>query len=86
VPIEWRAEYDLPDPQRRWSASRRIATICSSVNRVFFMAPHRAEGAILSSFSWSENRQAGQRDFRAAAPRRWALLLLVNTSAAVYGY
>jgi D5 N terminal like/Transposase IS116/IS110/IS902 family len=42
------------------SASRRIVTICSSVNRVFFMAPSVAEGAILSSFSWSENRQAGQ--------------------------
>ena len=34
-------------------------TICSSVNRVFFMAPSLAEGAILSGFSWSENRQAG---------------------------
>src|ERR1051326_612258 len=41
------------------SASRRIATICSSVNRVFFMAPSGSEGAILSSFKWSEKRQAG---------------------------
>ena len=42
------------------SASRRIVTICSSVNRVFFMAPPCLEDAILSSVSWSENRQAGQ--------------------------
>ena len=42
------------------SASRRIVTICSSVNRVFFMAPSLSEGAILSSVSWSENGQAGQ--------------------------
>ena len=38
----------------------RIVTICSSVNRVFFMAPPGLEDAILSSVSWSENRQAGQ--------------------------
>jgi hypothetical protein len=36
-------------------------TICSSVNRVFFMAPSVARGAILSSFSWSENRRAGHQ-------------------------
>ena len=29
------------------------------MNRVFFMAPSWSEGAILSSFSWSEKRQAG---------------------------
>ena len=43
----------------RRSASRRIVTICSFVNRVFFMAPPCPEDAILSSVSWSENRQVG---------------------------
>src|SRR5215207_1023125 len=42
------------------SASRRIVTICSSVNRVFFMRSSWVEGAILSGFSWSEKPQAGQ--------------------------
>ena len=42
------------------SASRRIVTICSSVNRVFFMRSSWVEGAILSGFPWSEKRQAGQ--------------------------
>ena len=44
----------------RRSASRRIVTIGSSVNRVFFMAPPGPEDAILSSVSWSEKWQAGQ--------------------------
>ena len=44
----------------RRSASRRIVTICFSVNRVFFMAPPCPEDAILSSVSWSEKWQAGQ--------------------------
>ena len=46
---------------RNWPlvGSRRIVTICSSVNRVFFMAPSLAEGAILSGFNWSENRRVG---------------------------
>ena len=39
---------------------RRIVTICSSLNRLFFMAPPRPEDAMLSSVSWSEKRQAGQ--------------------------
>ena len=54
-------------PKRRFgscwrftSTSCRIVTICSSVNRVFFMAPPGPEDAILSSVSWSEKRQAGQ--------------------------
>jgi hypothetical protein len=34
-------------------------TICSSVNRVFFMRSSSVEGAILSGVSWSEKRQAG---------------------------
>ena len=46
--------------QRLVSASRRIVTICSSVNRVFFMAPSLSKGAILSSVNWPEKRQAGQ--------------------------
>ena len=49
------------------SASRRIVTICSSVNRVFFMAPSLSEGAILSSVSWPENHTAGQIAIRASA-------------------
>ncbi|MBM3770724.1 MAG: trypsin-like peptidase domain-containing protein, partial [Acidimicrobiia bacterium] len=42
------------------SASRRIVTICSSVNRASSWLPPWPEGAILSSFSWSAHRQAGQ--------------------------
>src|SRR5215204_4287983 len=42
------------------SASRRMVTICSSVNRVFFMRSSWVEGAILSGFSWSEKPRAGQ--------------------------
>jgi hypothetical protein len=41
------------------SASRRIFTICSSVNLLLRIAPPSPEG-MLSRFSWSENRQAGQ--------------------------
>jgi hypothetical protein len=48
------------------SASRRIVTICSSVNRVFFMRSSGVEGAILSGFSWSEKPQAGHRHFDGA--------------------
>jgi hypothetical protein len=44
-------------------ASRRIFTIASSVNRLFFMASSSAPEAILSSFSWSENPRAGQSGF-----------------------
>src|SRR5690606_3797706 len=40
------------------SASRRILTICSSVNRDFRMGSSLV-GAILSSLGWSENRRAG---------------------------
>ena len=47
----------------RRSASHRIVTIGSSVNRVFFMAPPCPEDAILSSVSWSENHPAGQGRF-----------------------
>jgi hypothetical protein len=42
-----------------WSASRRILTICSSVNRVFFIAPPLPVGAIFLSFSWYGKCQAG---------------------------
>jgi hypothetical protein len=42
------------------SASRRLVTMCSSVNRVFFMRSSWVEGAILSGFSWSEKQPAGQ--------------------------
>jgi TolB-like protein len=41
------------------SASRRIVIIWPSVNRGFFMAPQWPEGALLSSFRWSENRRTG---------------------------
>lgn len=43
-----------------WSASRRIFTICSSLNRVFFMAPRSLARAIFSRIKRSDNRQAGQ--------------------------
>ncbi|WP_205787632.1 hypothetical protein, partial [Burkholderia sp. Ac-20344] len=42
------------------SASRRIVTICSSVNRLFFMTSFSPLEAILSTFRWSENSRAGQ--------------------------
>ncbi|MCW0171396.1 hypothetical protein OIV51_20490, partial [Burkholderia pseudomallei] len=42
------------------SASRRMVTICSSVNRLFFMTSFSPLEAILSSFNWSENSRAGQ--------------------------
>ncbi|WP_221174593.1 hypothetical protein, partial [Burkholderia pseudomallei] len=35
-------------------------TICSSVNRLFFMTSFSPLEAILSSFNWSENSRAGQ--------------------------
>ncbi|NTX49669.1 restriction endonuclease subunit S, partial [Burkholderia cepacia] len=41
------------------SASRRMVTICSSVNRLFFMTSFSPLEAILSSFNWSENSRAG---------------------------
>ena len=45
-----------------------------SLNRLFFMAPPRPEDAILSSFSWSEKRQAGQtRAPNTAAMRGWLI-------------
>ncbi|MDE2106210.1 MAG: hypothetical protein KGL39_53820, partial [Patescibacteria group bacterium] len=37
------------------SASRRIDTIFSSLNRLFLTTPSLSAGAIISSFSWSEN-------------------------------
>src|SRR5580692_9818585 len=43
------------------SASRMIATICSSVNLDFRIAPSES-GASLSRNQWSEIPQAGQRD------------------------
>src|SRR5262249_6703957 len=43
------------------SASRRIATICSSVNLVLRMLPSIKEGS-LSTNPWSENPGAGQLD------------------------
>lgn len=42
------------------SASRRILTICSSVNRLFFISSLFAMGAIVSSFNRSEYGRAGQ--------------------------
>src|SRR6185295_7930023 len=41
------------------SASRMIATICSSENRPFRIAPSES-GASLSTYRWSENPGAGQ--------------------------
>ena len=43
-------------------ASRRIATICSSVNLDLRIDPSDSEGS-LSSISWSENPEAGQRPY-----------------------
>src|SRR5712671_5102765 len=40
------------------SASRMIATICSSVKRAFRIAPSES-GASLSTYRWSENLGAG---------------------------
>ncbi|MDF3113119.1 hypothetical protein KPA94_06645, partial [Burkholderia semiarida] len=37
-----------------------MVTICSSVNRLFFMTSLSPLEAILSSFNWSENSRAGQ--------------------------
>ena len=59
--------------QQRLSASRRIVTICSSVNRVFFMAPSLSEGAILSSVSWPENHPASHHR-AASASSPWIAL------------
>src|SRR3984893_12070914 len=42
-----------------WSASRRIFTICSSLNRVFFMAPSLPVEPSSQRISWYENRLAG---------------------------
>src|ERR1039458_7648903 len=42
------------------SASRRILTICSSENLVFFMAPSVPEGPLSQSINWTENRPARQ--------------------------
>ncbi|MGR8027245.1 hypothetical protein ACU7M1_09275 [Burkholderia pseudomallei] len=36
-----------------------MVTICSSVNRLFFMTSFSPLEAILSSFNWSENSRAG---------------------------
>src|SRR5512146_2162173 len=44
------------------SASRRILTIWSSVNRAFRIDSSLVAGAIFSTFKWSENCQAGQVD------------------------
>ena len=44
------------------SASRRILTICSSENRVVFMASSNPLDAILPSINWSETRHPGHRD------------------------
>jgi hypothetical protein len=41
------------------SASRKILTICSSLYRLFFIAPSLL-GAIFSNSSWSENLRTGQ--------------------------
>src|SRR5215217_2663435 len=43
------------------SASRMIATICSSENRPFRIAPSES-GASLSTYRWSENLGAGHQD------------------------
>src|SRR6476646_6522095 len=43
------------------SASRMIATICSSENRPFRIAPSES-GASLSTYRWSENPRAGHGD------------------------
>src|SRR5215218_3290862 len=42
------------------SASRMIATICSSENRPFRIAPSES-GASLSTYRWSENLGAGHQ-------------------------
>jgi hypothetical protein len=42
------------------SASRRIFTICSSLNRLVFIAPPGFRRGMLSGFSRSEKREAGQ--------------------------
>ncbi|CAJ7397018.1 Uncharacterised protein [Burkholderia pseudomallei] len=39
-----------------------MVTICSSVNRLFFMTSFSPLEAILSSFNWSENSRAGHGD------------------------
>jgi hypothetical protein len=49
------------------SASRKILTICSSENRVFFMAPSVPEGPLSQSINWTENRPAGQNYLFAGA-------------------
>ncbi len=48
---------DLPGELHR---RRRIFTICSSLNRVFFMAPSLPVRAIFLGFRWADNRPAGQ--------------------------
>ncbi|MEB2504333.1 hypothetical protein SB377_15025, partial [Burkholderia sp. BCCIQ07D] len=51
------------------SASRRMVTICSSVNRLFFMTSLSPLEAILSSFNWSENSRAGHAHLDGPARR-----------------
>jgi len=41
------------------SASRRIFTICCSLNRLLRIGPSLSQGAIVPNFSWYENTQAG---------------------------
>jgi hypothetical protein len=52
------------------SASRRILTICSSENLVFFMVPSVPEGPLSQSINWTENRPAGQIGYQEQAGAR----------------
>src|SRR6202012_6141722 len=47
------------------SASRRILTICSSLNLVFFMVISLPERPLSQSINWTENRPAGHRHLSA---------------------
>lgn len=50
-------------------ASRRMATICSSVKRLFFMDSSLGSGAIVSSYEWTEERgQVTAIDLNQGAP------------------
>jgi len=46
------------------SASRKVRTICSSLYRLFFIAPP-LQGAIISNSGWSENIGASQYGLKA---------------------
>ena len=50
--------------------SGRIFTVCSPLNRLFFMAPPGSRRGKPSGFSWSEKRQAGHHDVHPNAETR----------------